>query len=222
MVSIMSKSVKSFAIIAIIFLAPLAGCFGENEKESQEAGDVLLIDFAPAGDFPLRSGEWHTFTLEGEGTRLVVPEDVLLFVNNSVVPLGVIQVPDDSLLSGKILTTPYVTSTTFTLVYADGTGTTVDLEVENGTPIVSGQDWFEHMEFILSVCADSTKCGGYVDRWMGTPNPAMERAASYFHGNFEGLGYDTSILRVTDHLNPTQPESLNIIAWKPGRSGDCV
>ena len=222
MVSIMSKSVKSFAIIAIIFLAPLAGCFGENEKESQEAGDVLLIDFAPAGDFPLRSGEWHTFTLEGEGTRLVVPEDVLLFVNNSVVPLGVIQVPDDSLLNGKILTTPYVTSTTFTLVYADGTATTVDLEVENGTPIVNGQDWFEHMEFILSVCADSTKCGGYVDRWMGTPNPAMERAASYFHGNFEGLGYDTSILRVTDHLNPTQPESLNIIAWKPGRSGDCV
>ena len=57
---------------------------------------------------------------------------------------------------------------------------------------------------------------------MGSPNPAFERAASFFHGHFEGLGYEAHIMRVTDHLNPTQPESLNIIAWKDGRNGDCV
>ena len=140
-----------------MLMAPLAGCFGENEKEVQDAGEFLLIDFAPAGDIALRSGEWHTFTLEGEGTRLVVPEDVLLFVNDSIVPLGVIQVQGDKLLNGKILTTPYVTSTTLTLVFADGTGATIDFEVENGTPIVNGQDWFNKMDFILSVCTDSSR-----------------------------------------------------------------
>jgi hypothetical protein len=122
-----------------MLMAPLAGCFGENEKEAQDAGEIFLIDFTPAGELPLRSGEWHTFTLEGEGTRLVVPEDILLFVNDSIVPLGVIRVPDNKLLNGKILTTPYVTSTTLTIVYADGTGVAVDLEVQNGTPIVNGQ-----------------------------------------------------------------------------------
>ena len=29
-------------------------------------------------------------------------------------------------------------------------------------------------------------------------------------------------MRVVDTLNPTQPESLNVIAWKEGRSDDCV
>ena len=218
----MFNSLRAFSLITLMLMAPLAGCFGENENEVQDAGEIFLIDFAPAGDMALRSGEWHTFSLEGEGNRLVVPEDVLLFVNNSIVPLGVIRVPDASLLNGKILTTPYVTSTTLTLVYDDGTAATIDLEVENGTPIVNGQDWFNKMDFILSVCTDSTECGGYINRWMGTPNPAFERAASFFHGQFEGLGYETHVMRVTDHLNPTQPESLNIIAWKEGRSDECV
>ena len=218
----MFTSLRAFSLITLMLMAPLAGCFGENEKEAQDAGEIFLIDFTPAGELPLRSGEWHTFTLEGEGTRLVVPEDILLFVNDSIVPLGVIRVPDNKLLNGKILTTPYVTSTTLTIVYADGTGVAVDLEVQNGTPIVNGQDWFEKMDFILSVCTDSTECGGYINRWMGSPNPAFERAASFFHGHFEGLGYETHVMRVTDHLNPSQPESLNIIAWKDGRSNDCV
>ena len=218
----MFNSLRAFSLITLMLMAPLAGCFGENEKEVRDAGEILLIDFEPAGDIALRSGEWHTFTLEGEGNRLVVPEDVLLFVNDSIVPLGVIQVQGDKLLNGKILTTPYVTSTTLILVFADGTGASVDLEVENGTPIVNGQDWYDKMDFILSVCTDSSQCGGYVNRWMGSPNPAFERAASYFHGHFEGLGYEANIMRVTDHLNPTQPESLNIIAWKDGRSSDCV
>ena len=152
---LMVYSLRALSLITIMLMAPLAGCFGENEKEIQDAGEVLMIDFLPAGDQPLRSGEWHTFTLEGEGTRLVVPEDVLLFVNNSIVPLGVIQVSNEDVLYGEILTTPYVTSTTLTVVYDDGTGSSVDLEVENGTPIVNGQDWFEKMDFILSVCSDS-------------------------------------------------------------------
>ena len=85
----MKNSVRAFGLIALMMLAPLAGCFGEAENEGDSKGDVLKIDFQPAGDLPLRAGEWHTFTLEGEGTRLVVQQDVMLFVNNSIVPLGV-------------------------------------------------------------------------------------------------------------------------------------
>ena len=218
----MTNSLSAFGLIVLMLMAPLAGCFGEAENNSTGQEDAFMIDFLPAGEAPLRAGEWHTFTLEGEGTRLVVPQDVLLFVNNSVVPLGVIQVQDANLLNGKILTTPYVTATTLTVVYADGTASTIDLEVGNGTPIVNGEEWLDKMKFILNVCTDSTQCGGYINRWMGTPNPAFERAASFFHGHFEGLGYETHIMRVTDHLNPSQPESLNIIAWKDGRSDACV
>ena len=39
-------------------------------------------------------------------------------------------------------------------------------------------EWFDKMDFITSVCTDSTLCGGYINRWMGSPNPAFERAAS--------------------------------------------
>ena len=186
--TLMRYSVRAFGLIALMMLAPLAGCFGEADSDRETKADVLKIDFLPAGDLPLRAGEWHTFTLEGEGTRLVVQQDVLLFVNNSIVPLGVVQVQEDGILIGKILTTPYVESTVLNIVYEDGSGATIDLIVENGTPIVNGEEWFDKMEFILNVCADSTECGGYINRWMGSPNPAFERAATFFHGYFEGLG----------------------------------
>ena len=47
-------------------------------------------------------------------------------------------------------------------------------------------------------------------------------SASFFQGHFEGLGYETHILRVFDHGNPAEPESLNVIAWKRGRDTSCV
>ncbi len=218
----MAYSLRAFGLIALMLMAPLAGCFGEAEERDGGDQNALMIDFVPAKEASLKAGEWHTFTLEGEGTRLVVPQDVLLFVNDSIVPLGVIQVQNSDLLNGKILTTPYVSSTTLTVVYSDGTASEIDLMVENGTAIVNGEEWLDKMKFILNVCADSTECGGYINRWMGSPNPAFERAASFFHGHFEGLGYETHIMRLNDHLNPSQPESLNIIAWKEGRSDACV
>jgi len=95
----MKNSVRAFGLIALMMLAPLAGCFGEAESDSESKANVLKIDFQPAGDLPLQAGEWHTFTLEGEGTRLVVQQDVLLFVNNSIVPLGVVQVQGGEILN---------------------------------------------------------------------------------------------------------------------------
>ena len=218
----MSKSVKSFAIIAIIFLAPLAGCFGDNETPNVDLKEIILIDYLAPGEVTIKTGQWHDILLDGDGYRLQAPRDILLFVNGSVILDGMIEVIGDDVINAKLLTTPYTTDANLTLIHPDGTSSKVILEIEEAMPIVNGEDWFDKMEFITSVCTDSTECGGYVNRWMGSPNPAFERAASFFHGHFEGLGYDTHILRVTDHGNPTEPESLNVIAWKQGRNDNCV
>lgn len=218
----MSKSVKSFAIIAIIFLAPLAGCFGDNETPTVDLKEIILIDYLAPGEVTIKTGQWHDILLDGDGYRLQAPRDILLFVNGTIIIDGMIEVVGDDVINAKLLTTPYTTDANLTLIHPDGTSSRVILEIEEAIPIVNGEDWFDKMEFITSICTDSTECGGYVNRWMGSPNPAFERAASFFQGHFEGLGYDTHILRVTDHGNPTEPESLNVIAWKQGRNDNCV
>ena len=218
----MSKSIKSFAIIAIIFLAPLAGCFGDSETSPVDLKEIILIDYLAPGEVTIKTGQWHDILLDGDGYRIQAPRDVLLFINGSIIIDGMIEVVGDDILNAKLLTTPYTTDANLTLIHPDGTSSRVILEIEEALPIVNGEDWFDKMDFITSVCTDSTECGGYVNRWMGSPNPAFERAASFFQGHFEGLGYDTHILRVIDHGNPTEPESLNVIAWKQGRNDNCV
>ena len=218
----MSKSVKSFAIIAIIFLAPLAGCFGDSETSPVDLKEIILIDYLAPGEVTIKTGQWHDILLDGDGYRIQAPRDVLLFINGSIIIDGMIEVVGDDILNAKLLTTPYTTDANLTLIHPDGTSSRVILEIEEALPIVNGEDRFDKMDFITSICTDSTECGGYVNRWMGSPNPAFERAASFFQGHFEGLGYDTHILRVIDHGNPTEPESLNVIAWKQGRNDNCV
>ena len=218
----MQKMFTAFVLMSLMLLAPLAGCFGENEAEAPDIKEILLIDHKAPGEVAIRTGEWHDILLEGDGQRLEAPVDVLLFVNGSLDVDGIIEVDGDDLLNAKMLTTPYTTDANLTLHHPDGTSSEVVLTVTEGEPIVNGEEWFTKMDFITSVCTDSTLCGGYVNRWMGTPNPAFERAASFFQGHFEGLGYETHILRVNDHGNPSQPESLNVIAWKEGRSDTCV
>ena len=34
------------------------------------------------------AGEYNEFILEGEGTMITVPEDIMLFVNNTIIPSG--------------------------------------------------------------------------------------------------------------------------------------
>ena len=51
-----------------------------------------------------------------------------------------------------------------------------------------------------------------IDGWAHQTLPL--RDGIFFHGHFEGLGYETHLMRVTDTLGFTQPESLNVIAWK--------
>jgi len=210
-------------MMCLFLFASLSGCFGEEEIETFESEDILLINGMKSDEATMFRGELHDFILRGKNMVMRTDAaDVLFFVNGSIVPSGMVSSDDMEVLSGHILTTPYTEEVNLELMNEDGFKTTMLVSIENGTPIVNGEDWYEKMEFITSVCSDSSECGGYVNRWMGTPNPAFERAAAFFQGHFEGLGYDTDILRVNDHLNPSQPESLNVIAWKEGRSDTCV
>jgi hypothetical protein len=159
--------------------------------------------------------------LVGEGRSISVPGDVLLFLDGKVIPNGY-AISEEQQMNGRLLLTPYAGDVSITIVNTDGSGDSYDFTAENGTPIVSGSEWFDKMDFITSVCSDSTECGGYINRWMGSPNPAFERAASFFHGHFEGLGYETNLMRVTDTLSISEPESLNVIAWKRGTNSSCV
>ena len=201
--------------VLIMLSAPLSGCFGSEDSSTLKQFE-FEIEQSPVGENPLRSGETHDFILRGD-IAIQVPATIILIINGSVLPSGQI-VANGTDVHGQIMVPPTTTGN----VSIEVNDKSMKLEIVAGDPIISGKDWFDKMEFITSVCSDSTECGGYINRWMGTPNPAFERAVSFFQGHFEGLGYETHILRVIDHLNPTQPESVNIIAWKRGRSSECV
>jgi len=217
----MNRQLTALSMTVLFLIAPLVGCFGEEEEKVIDPASSFQIDFVNPEDAILRTGEFHDFTLEGEGNAISTGADVLLFVNGTYVKSHMIMV-EDATIFGQILTTPYTSEVNIAFMDSGGQTESIAIEITNGTPIVNGEDWFDKMDFITSICTDSTECGGYVNRWMGTPNPAFERAASFFQGHFEGLGYETHILRVTDHGNPTEPESLNVIAWKQGRNDNCV
>ena len=89
-----------------------------------------------------------------------------------------------------------------TIVHADGTGDVYELQVTNGTPIVNGQEWMEKMEYITNVCPDTTQCGGYINRWMGSPNPAF--LASRMSGNVRSLSWSGTPGALTKSLQPAQ------------------
>jgi hypothetical protein len=208
-------------MVFLLLCTSLSGCFGVDDGDKASVESILQIDFENPSQSVLKTGEWHQFALEGDGHSLQVPADVLIFVNDTIIPEGSVTVTDGR-LNGLLLLTPYVTEVELVLQYPDQSTEYISMNVATGTPIVNGQDWFEKMDYITSVCADSSQCGGYINRWMGAGNPNFERAAAYFQGHFEGLGYETHLMRVFDHANPTQPESLNVIAWKQGRNDSCV
>ncbi len=217
----MNRQLVAILLTTIFFIAPLAGCFGEEENSTVEIEGIFYIDFQHPSKAVMKLGEFMPFTLEGEGNAIMTQPDVMIFVNDTYVKSHKVMVLDD-LVHGYLLTTPYTNGVNITFMDSDGRSEIIQVETAEGTPIVNGEEWFDKMEFITSICADSTECGGYVNRWMGAGNAAFERAASFFQGHFEGLGYETHLLRVTDHGNLAQPESLNVIAWKEGRNDNCV
>ena len=101
-----------------------------------------------------------------------------------------------------MLTTPYTEHVELVVYATDGTKAVFNQSITNGTPIITGEAWYEKMDYI-TCDTPSDDCGSYNFRWMGSPNAQFERAASYFQGHFEGLGYDTHLMCVVDTLNPT-------------------
>ena len=215
-------SLKAFLLVSLMLIAPLSGCFGETEEtETVDLEVALTIDGTAPSEAVFRAGEWHDVLLMGENLRISAPaHDVLLFVDGVIDIDSSVPVEGDR-VSVQLLTTPYTEHVELVVYAVDGTKAVFNQSITNGTPIITGEAWYEKMDYI-TCDTPSDDCGSYNFRWMGSPNAQFERAASYFQGHFEGLGYDTHLMRVVDTLNPTQPESLNVIAWKEGRSDDCV
>ncbi|MEC7600998.1 MAG: M28 family peptidase [Candidatus Thermoplasmatota archaeon] len=215
-------SLKAFLLVSLMLIAPLSGCFGETEEtETVDLEVALTIDGTAPSEAVFRAGEWHDVLLMGENLRISAPaHDVLLFVDGVIDIDSSVPVEGDR-VSVQLLTTPYTEHVELVVYAVDGTRAVFNQSITNGTPIITGEAWYEKMDYI-TCDTPSDDCGSYNFRWMGSPNAQFERAASYFQGHFEGLGYDTHLMRVVDTLNPTQPESLNVIAWKEGRSDDCV
>ena len=215
-------TLKAFLLVSLMLIAPLSGCFGETEEtETVDLELALTIDGTAPSEAVFRAGEWHDVLLMGENLRISAPaHDVLLFVDGVIDIDSSVPVEGDR-VSVQLLTTPYTEHVELVVYATDGTKAVFNQSITNGTPIITGEAWYEKMDYI-TCDTPSDDCGSYNFRWMGSPNAQFERAASYFQGHFEGLGYDTHLMRVVDTLNPTQPESLNVIAWKEGRSDDCV
>ena len=88
-------SIRAFGLVLLMLVAPLAGCFGEDEVEEIKVSDVFLIDAKNPTEISLNAGEYHDFILVGEGQRLVVPVDVFLIVNGTFVQSGEVMVGDE-------------------------------------------------------------------------------------------------------------------------------
>tara|TARA_B100000683_G_scaffold60346_1_gene58594 strand:- start:189 stop:1595 length:1407 start_codon:yes stop_codon:yes gene_type:complete len=217
----MNRRPKAFMLTCLFVLASLAGCFGEEKEDVIDPSESFQVGFVNPEDAVIRTGEFNDFTLEGKGNSITTEPNVLIFINGTYVKGHTVTVEENTIF-GQFLTTPLTTHVNITFTDDRGISQILEISVTDGVPIVNGEEWFEKTDFITSVCSDTTKCGGYVNRWMGAGNGFYERAAEYFKGHFEGLGYETHLLRVTDHGNLAQPESLNVIAWKEGTNDSCV
>ena len=134
------RASKGMFLVALMLLASLSGCFGEDETIQEGVPIVFQIDYQTPSDVVLKSGEWHEFQLLGSGRAISVPNDVMLFVDGYIIPNGYAMVEGES-MNGKLLLTPYVDEVKLTIVHPDGTGTAYELDVTNGTPIVNGKEW---------------------------------------------------------------------------------
>ena len=71
------RASKGLFLVALMLLASLSGCFGEDETVQEGVPIVFQIDYQMPEDVVLRSGEWHEFQLLGNGRAISVPTDVM-------------------------------------------------------------------------------------------------------------------------------------------------
>ena len=130
---------KSLLLISVLFSASMSGCFGENQSNDELEIAGFQIDFTDASDAELRGGEWHTFFLAGKGRAISVPNNVMMFIDDIVIPNGFATVTGEQ-ISGKLLPIPYADQVRITIVEANGKGKSYEYDVLDGEPIVSGSE----------------------------------------------------------------------------------
>ena len=57
------RASKGMFLVALMLLASLSGCFGEDETIQEGVPIVFQIDYQMPSDVVLKSGEWHEFQL---------------------------------------------------------------------------------------------------------------------------------------------------------------
>ena len=98
---VVQQILSAVLLMLIMTIAPLSGCIGNNDDvETPEINDIFTLNEVRADIAVVVAGEYNEFILEGEGTMITVPEDIMLFVNNSIVPSGMAMVEEDRLCSG--------------------------------------------------------------------------------------------------------------------------
>ncbi|MGB0378333.1 MAG: hypothetical protein ACPGGE_05865, partial [Poseidonia sp.] len=167
-------TLRALLLVLLMIIAPLSGCFGETEEvESVDLEVALTIDGLAPSEATFRAGEWHDLLLMGEDLRISAPaHDVLLFVDGVVDIDSSVPVEGDR-INLKLLTTPYTEFVELVVYAKDGTKAVFNQTAGNGTPIISGEAWYEKMDYI-TCDTPSDDCGSYNFRWMGSPNAQFE------------------------------------------------
>ncbi|MBA4695550.1 MAG: hypothetical protein H2066_06830, partial [Candidatus Poseidoniales archaeon] len=124
----MSRRMSALVLTTIFVMAPLAGCFGDDEKETVVASESFQIDFVNPEDAILRTGEFHDFTLEGKGNAISTEADVLIFINDTYVKSHSVMVEDNTVF-GQFITTPYTTEVNITFMSNDGQSQVVKVPI---------------------------------------------------------------------------------------------
>ena len=105
----MNRHLTALILTGLFVIAPLSGCFGEDEQKSIDPAGSFQIDFVNPEDAVLRAGEFHDFTLVGEGNSITTQPDVLIFINGTYVKSHSVMV-EDSTVFGQLLTCLLYTS----------------------------------------------------------------------------------------------------------------
>ena len=137
-------SLKAFLLVSLMLIAPLSGCFGETEEtETVDLEVALTIDGTAPSEAVFRAGEWHDVLLMGENLRISAPaHDVLLFVDGVIDIDSSVPVEGDR-VSVQLLTTPYTEHVELVVYAVDGTKAVFNQSITNGTPIITGEAWYE-------------------------------------------------------------------------------
>ena len=92
----MNRHLTALVLTGLFVIAPLSGCFGEDEPKAIDPAGALQIDFLNPEDAILRAGEFHDFTLVGEGNSITTQPDVLMFINGTYVKSHMVVVEDNT------------------------------------------------------------------------------------------------------------------------------